>query len=218
MSTVMFHALIEACIETLLMVFAGGCVAVLLGLPLGVLLVITRHHHIMPRLVLNRTLAVIVNAVRSVPFVILMLAIIPLTRLIVGTSIGTVAAIVPLALAAVPFFARLVESALKEVSPGLIEASQAMGATPLQIITKVLLPEALPGIIRAVTITVVTLVGYSAMAGYVGGGGLGDLAYRYGYERFEVHVMIITVIVLIALVQLIQWIGDRLALHWSHDT
>jgi D-methionine transport system permease protein len=152
-----------------------------------------------------------VNAFRSTPFIILMIAIIPLTRLLVGTSIGTIAAIVPLTVAAVPFVARLAESSLREVDPGLIEAAQAMGASPWQIVTKVLVPEAWPGIVAGITITLVNLVGYSAMAGAVGGGGLGDLGIRYGYQRFQLEVMVVVVIVLILLVQGIQSLGDWLS-------
>lgn len=165
---------------------------------------------------LNRILGAIVNATRSTPFIILMVAIIPLTRAIVHTSIGTTAAIVPLSIAAIPFLARLVEAALREVPRGLIEAARAMGATPLQIVLKVLLPEARPGIVAGVTITVISLIGYSAMAGAIGGGGLGDLGLRYGYERFDPPVMIATVAVLIIFVQIIQYAGDRFARRLTH--
>lgn len=165
---------------------------------------------------LNRILGAIVNATRSTPFIILMVAIIPLTRVIVHTSIGTTAAIVPLSIAAIPFLARLVEAALREVPRGLIEAARAMGATPLQIVLKVLLPEARPGIVAGVTITVISLIGYSAMAGAIGGGGLGDLGLRYGYERFDPPVMIATVAVLIIFVQIIQYAGDRFARRLTH--
>jgi D-methionine transport system permease protein len=152
-----------------------------------------------------------VNVGRSTPFIILLVAIIPLTRFLVGTSIGTAAAIVPLTVAAVPFVARLAEASLREVDPGLVEAAQAMGASPAQIVTKVLVPEALPGLVAAVTITVVNLIGYSAMAGAVGGGGLGDLGIRYGYQRFLPEVMLAVVVVLVVLVQAVQSAGDRLA-------
>ena len=154
---------------------------------------------------------------RSIPFIILMVAIIPLTRWIVGTSIGTIAAIVPLSLCAIPFFARLTETALQEVPASLIEASQAMGASNWQIIWHVLIPEGLPTLVRGITLTAVTLVGYSAMAGAIGGGGLGDLAIRYGYQRFEAGLMVATIVVLIVLVQLMQYIGDTLAAQLSHD-
>ncbi|MCH9644582.1 MAG: ABC transporter permease [Gammaproteobacteria bacterium] len=204
----MFQQLLEATGQTLLMVFVSTAVAGLLGLPLGVLLLVTRHRHILQGIVIHRSVAMLVNGLRSIPFIILMVAIIPFTRLIVGTSIGTAAAMVPLAVAAIPFFARIVENSLSEVPQGLIEASQAMGATPLQIIIKVLIPESLSGIIRGFTLTAITLVGYSAMAGAVGGGGLGDLAIRYGYQRFEIDVMLETIAILIVVVQLIQFAGD----------
>lgn len=211
MSSAMIGLLISATWQTLIMVIVSCAFAVLFGLPLGVILVVTRKHHIVEGVKINRTIAIIVNGIRSIPFIILMVAITPITRLVVGTAIGTVAAMVPLAIAAIPFFARIVESSLKEVPQGLIEATQAMGATPMQIITKVLVPESMPGIIRGITITLITLVGYSAMAGAIGGGGLGDVAIRYGYQRFEIHVMIITVVILIAMVQLLQLGGDWLA-------
>lgn len=201
----------EATIETLYMVGVAACFTVLLGLPLGVLLVVTDKQQLwtMPRL--NRLLGAIVNIGRSLPFIILLVAVIPLTRAIVGTSIGSTAAIVPLTIAAIPFFARVVETAVREVERGLIEAAQAMGATNWQIITKVLLPEALPGLVLGFTITIIGLLGYSAMAGTVGGGGLGDLAIRFGYNRFQTDVMIATVVLLIVLVQGIQMLGDLVA-------
>jgi D-methionine transport system permease protein len=161
-------------------------------------------------------LGLVANAVRSTPFIILMVAIIPLTRLLTGTSIGTAAAVVPLTIAAIPFVGRLVETALREVDAGLIEAAQAMGATPLQIVTKVLIPEALPGIVSSLTITLVSLIGFSAMAGAVGGGGLGDLGIRYGYQRFMPEVMGLVVLVLIVFVQIVQSLGDRLARQVDH--
>lgn len=197
--------------QTVYMVLVAGLVSVIIGLPLGVLLKIWRVDGIAPKAKAQRTLGMVINALRSVPFIILMVAIIPMTRFIVGTSIGTTAAIVPLALSAFPFVARVVESALDEVPAGLIEAANAMGASQRQIVLKFYLPEAMAGIIRGVTLMLVTLVGYSAMAGAVGGGGLGDLAIRYGYERFDVKVMLVTVIILIVLVQLLQWLGDYLA-------
>ncbi len=165
---------------------------------------------------LNRILSLIVNMTRSVPFIILMVAVIPLTRLLVGSSIGTNAAIVPLSLAAMPFLARVVENALLEVNRGLIEAATAMGATVWQIILKILIPEALPGIVNGLTLTVISLVGYSAMAGAVGGGGLGDLAIRYGYQRFEPMVMLLTIVIMIILVQGIQFAGDKIAKKLAH--
>ena len=165
---------------------------------------------------LNTALSTIVNIGRSVPFLVLMVAIIPVTKLLVGTFIGTTAAIVPLSIGAIPFIARLIEGALLEVPSGLVEAAQSMGAAPFQIIRKVLLPEALPAIVNSVTITLVTLVGYSAMAGTVGGGGLGDVAIRYGFHRYDVVIMAVTVVMLIVLVQIIQFIGDALVLRIDH--
>ncbi len=211
MSPQLVALLLEALKETAVMVAVSGALAALVGIPLGVILVTTARGHILQNLTVNRVLGAIVNATRSTPFIILMVAIIPLTRMIVGTSIGTAAAIVPLSIAAIPFAARLVETSLREVDHGLIEAAQAMGASPYQIIAKVLLPEAWPGIIASLTITLVSLIGYSAMAGAVGGGGLGDLGIRYGYQRFQPEVMLAVVVVLIVLVQAVQTSGDLLA-------
>ena len=211
MSEAMINLLVQALGETLLMVSASALISALIGVPLGVALHITKADGILANPWLQRILGVVVNVGRSVPFIILLVAIIPFTRLIVGTSIGTVAAIVPLTVGAIPFVARLVEGALLEVPSGLVEAAQAMGARPLQIVNKVLLPEALPGIVNAITITLVALVNYSAMAGAIGGGGLGDVGIRYGYQRFDTQVMLIVIVVLIALVTLVQASGDRLA-------
>lgn len=216
MSNVMLSAMFNAFIETLYMVLMSGGLSVLLGVPLGVILLTTQPGHILSKPKLNKVLGIIVNALRSVPFIILLVAIIPITRFIVGTSIGTNAAIVPLTLGAIPFVARIVENSLQEVSAGLIEAGKAMGATPWQIIRYIILPEGMTGIINGITVTIVTLVGYSAMAGAVGGGGLGDLAISYGYERFDTTVMLTTVILLIVLVQAIQSLGDYLAKYFSH--
>jgi len=193
------------------MVAVSAGISTVLGVPLGVILVSTSRGHILQNLWLNRILGYIANATRSTPFIILMVAIIPLTRVLAGTSIGTNAAIVPLSIAAIPFVGRVVESALREVDYGLIEAAQAMGASPLQIIRRVLLPEAMPSIVLGLTLAVISLIGYSAMAGAIGGGGLGDLAIRFGYQRFRVDVMISTVVILIALVQLVQSAGDLLS-------
>lgn len=215
MSHPMTALLLDALLETLLMVGVSGAVATVIGLPLGVVLLLTSKGHIAENRAVNATLGAVVNAARSTPFIILMVAIIPLTRLLVGTSIGTPAAIVPLTLAAIPFVARLFEAALREVDPGVIQAVQAMGATRLQIVLKVLLPEAAPGLIAAVTVMLVSLTGYSAMAGAVGGGGLGDLGIRYGYQRFQPEVMAAVVVILIALVQATQSIGDRLVRRFS---
>ncbi|UYM16944.1 methionine ABC transporter permease [Endozoicomonas euniceicola] len=203
--------------ETLYMTGLSGLMSFVFGIPLGVLLYITKPGRFMASPVVNRVLGALVNATRSVPFIILMVAIIPLTRMLVGTSIGTTAAIVPLTLAAIPFVARIAEGAINEVPGGLIEAAQAMGATPLQIISRVLLPEARPGLINGMTITLVTLVGYSAMAGAIGGGGLGDLGIRYGYQRFDGVIMLATVVVLIVLVQLVQSAGDRLQAYFDRS-
>ncbi len=211
MSQDMLALLIKSLWETTYMVAVSGMISAIIGIPLGIILITTNKGHILENTALNKVLGVIVNAARSTPFIILMVAIIPFTRLLVGTSIGTNAAIVPLSIAAIPFVARIVESALKEVDYGVIEAAQAMGASPREIITKVLLPEAMPGIILGLTLTIISLIGYSAMAGAIGGGGLGDLAIRYGYQRFRADIMLITVIILIAQVQIVQSTGDYVA-------
>jgi len=197
--------------ETLYMVIISTFFSYLFGLPLGVILVTTSDGHILENRGINRVLGAVVNATRSIPFIIFLILLIPLTRLIVGTSIGTVASIVPLTLAAIPFVARLVETSLKEIDWGLIEAALSMGASAWQVIYKVLIPEAKPSLILGVAITAINLIGYSAMAGIVGGGGLGTLAYYYGYQRYETPVMWATVIVLIFMVQGIQMLGDTLA-------
>lgn len=209
--TDLMQSLWEATLETLYMVGVSTLFTMLLGLPLGVLLVITDAGQILAAPRLNRVLGAIVNVGRSLPFIILLVAVIPLTRLLVGTSIGSTAAIVPLTTAAIPFFARVVETALREVDRGLVEAAHSMGCTNWQIIGKVLIPEALPSLVLGLTITIIGLLGYSAMAGAVGGGGLGDLAIRYGYQRFNTPVMIATVVLLIVLVQGMQMLGDRAA-------
>ncbi|EHS7465679.1 methionine ABC transporter permease [Vibrio cholerae] len=208
--------LLTATWQTLYMVAIAGAVGFALGIPLGVILHTTKKEGLLENLPLNRALGAVVNIGRSVPFLVLMVAIIPVTKLIVGTFIGTTAAIVPLTIGAIPFVARLIESALLEVPTGLVEAAQSMGATPLQIIRKVLLPEALPTILNSVTITLVTLVSYSAMAGTVGGGGLGDVAIRYGFHRYDITIMAVTVVMLIVLVQIIQSIGDALVHRVDH--
>ena len=216
MSSQLIDLFIKSFLETVLMVGVSGVVGSLVGVPLGILLHLTDRNGVLPALTLNRTVGIIVNAVRSTPFIILLVAIIPLTRFFVGTSIGTAAAIVPLTIAAAPFVARLGETALREVDRGLVEAAQAMGATTWQIVYKVLVPEAFPGIIAGLTITLVSLVGYSAMAGAVGGGGLGDLGIRYGYQRFLPEVMLLVVFILIVFVQLVQTMGDILVRRLSH--
>ena len=216
MSSDLIYMLWESFLETLLMVGVAGTLGAAVGIPLGILLYSTASGGIRPAGLFNRPLGWLVNAVRSTPFIILLVAIIPLTRLIAGTSIGTAAAIVPLAIAAAPLIARLVETSLREVDKGLIEAAQSMGATDLQIIVKVLIPEALPGIIAGLTIALVALVGASAMAGAIGGGGLGDMGIRYGYQRFMPEVMLAVVVILIAFVQSIQSLGDWLVRRVSH--
>ncbi|MCI5566363.1 MAG: ABC transporter permease [Veillonellaceae bacterium] len=197
--------------ETVYMVFVAMIIATIIGIPLGVLLHTTAKHQILECMPLNRVLAAVVNAVRSIPFIILMVAIIPFTRFVVNTSIGTTAAMVPLIIASIPFIARQVETSIKEVPEGVVEAAEAMGASPLQIIWHVMLPEARASIAAQLTTVIISLVGESAMAGAIGGGGLGDLAIRYGYQRFRADVMLATVIVLIILVQLVQFAGNRIA-------
>ena len=211
MSTGMVDLLTKALGETVYMVAVSMLIASLRGVPLGVLLQTTKKGGILEAPALNKAVGGVVNAVRSIPFIILMVAIIPFTRLIVGSAIGTTAAMVPLVIAAIPFIGRQVETSLTEVPYGLVEAALSMGATPVQIIRRVLLPEAMPSIIQQLTTVVISLVGESAMAGAIGGGGLGDLAIRYGYQRFRPDVMIATVIILIVLVQLVQFAGNRLA-------
>lgn len=203
--------LLDATIETLIMVAVAAGLGTLLGGPLGIALAVTGRGDMLQSPSFNRIAGAIVNGTRSTPFIILVVAIIPFTRLVAGTSIGIQAAIVPLTVAAIPFIARIVETAIREVDRGLIEAADAMGATPLQIIHKVLLPEALPSITLGLTLAVVSLVGYSAMVGAVGGGGLGDLGIRYGYQRFLPEVMAAVVAVLIVLVQLVQSGGEWLS-------
>ncbi|MBZ5488251.1 ABC transporter permease [Halomonas aquamarina] len=210
MSSALVNLILQATLDTLYMVAISGVISTLVGLPLGILLYTTRPRQILAQPVLNQVLGIITNVGRSIPFIILMVAIIPFTRMLVGTSIGINAASVPLTIAAIPFVARLIEGALNEVSPGLIESAQSMGATPWQIICKVLVPEARGGIITGLTITLVTLVSYSAMAGAVGGGGLGDLGIRYGYNRFNPTIMLITVVILVVMVQGFQSLGDYL--------
>ena len=211
MSPEIFSLLFESLGETLYMVAVSMICASILGIPLGILLVVTEKGEILACPAINKPLAFIINMIRSIPFIILMVAIIPFTRFLVHTSIGTTAAIVPLTIAAIPYIARMVETSIREIPSGLIEAAESMGATPMQIIRKVLLPEALPSILESLTVVIVSLVGASAMAGTIGGGGLGDLAIRYGYQRFQADVMIATIIVLVIVVQLIQFIGIYLS-------
>ncbi|GAB6138663.1 ABC transporter permease [Halanaerobaculum tunisiense] len=203
--------------ETIYMVGVSMCVAVLFGIPLGVGVVVTDKEHILENKYLNLILTTIINITRSIPFIVLMVALIPFTRLVVGTSVGTTAAIVPLTIAAIPFVGRIVENSLKGVDNGVIEAAQSMGATPWQIISKVLLPESLPSLTLGLTITGITLIGFSAIAGAIGAGGLGDIAVRYGYHRFQTDVMIKTIILLIILVQSVQSFGNWLAQRLDHS-
>jgi len=207
----MFNEIVKAFIETCVMVFFSGLFAAILGLPLGIALSLTKKGQLWENKFSHIVLGALVNATRSIPFIILMIAIIPLTRWIAGTSIQVKALIVPLTLAAIPFFARTVELAINDVPKGLVEAAKAMGATPYQIISKVLLPESMSGIVSGLTLTLVNLVGFSAMAGFNGSGGLGKLAIDYGFYRYNTEVVLITVIIMIALVQIIQSVGDYVA-------
>nr|WP_313061257.1 methionine ABC transporter permease [Moraxella sp. CTOTU49097] len=207
----MLELLLTGLIDTLIMVGVSAILAFLLGLPIALVLVNSSEQGIAPSFLTNLSLGWSVNIVRAIPFLILMVAIIPATRMIVGTSYGVWAAVVPLTLAATPFFARIAEVSLREVDPGLIEAAQAIGCNRTQIIQHVLLPEALPGIIAGFTVTLVTMINSSAIAGAIGAGGLGDIAYRYGYQRFDVQMMVLVIVVLVALVMLVQATGDSLA-------
>ena len=202
--------LLNATGETLYMVLLSALFTVAIGLPVGVLLFLTRPKSILPNRAISLLLNTLVNTGRALPFVVLLIALIPFTRLLVGTTLGSTAAIVPITLGAFPFFARIVENALDEVDRGRIEAVVSMGGTLWHIVSRVLLPEALPALVAGVTLTIVMLIGFSAMAGVVGGGGLGDLAIRYGYQRFDNQIMAATIVVLLALVMLIQKLGDRL--------
>lgn len=205
----------QASLDTLVMLAGSLGFSVLLGLPLGVVLFLTGRGRLLENPAAHAALSFSVNVLRSVPFVILLIVMIPLTMLLVGTSLGVAGAIPPLVVGAAPFYARLVETALREVEPGVVEAGQAIGATPRQIVFGVLLPEALPGIVAGATVTAIALVSYTAMAGVVGAGGLGDLAIRFGYQRFQTDVMVVTVLLLLALVQGLQWAGDRLVIKLS---
>lgn len=208
MSQEIIKLMLQGIQETVFMVAVSTVIAAIIGIPLGITLVTTSKGHILENRVINSILGTIVNIIRSIPFIILMVAIIPLTRIIAGTSIGTTAACVPLTIVAIPFLSRLVETSIREVDFGLVEAAESMGATPFQIIRKVLIPEALPTIINNITVLIVNLIGASAMAGAIGGGGLGDIAIRYGYQRFRADVMLATIIILIVVVNLIQVCGD----------
>ncbi|MGL4996074.1 MAG: methionine ABC transporter permease [Deefgea sp.] len=204
-----------ATLDTLTMLGGSLLFTLLLGLPLGILLFLTSKRQLLEQPYVYGILSFVVNILRSVPFVILLIIMIPFTVLLTGTSLGVAGAIPPLVVGATPFFARLVETALREVDRGIIEATQAMGASTRQIVFKALLPEAMPGMMAAVTVTAITLVSYAAMSGVIGGGGLGDLAIRFGYQRFQTDVMVVTVVLLLVLVQILQMVGDRLVIHFS---
>ena len=206
----------RATVDTLLMLGGSLVLTVILGIPLGVLLYLSGKGRLAANPMLNAVLSLIVNVLRSVPFIILLIVMLPVTVLLVGTSLGVAGAIPPLVVGAAPFYARLVETALREVDKGVVEATQAMGGSTLQIVTRALLPEAMPGIIAGATVTAIALVSYTAMAGVVGAGGLGDLAIRFGYQRFQTDVMAVTVVLLLILVQILQMIGDRLVAKVSH--
>jgi len=210
----LFSLVWSATAQTLSMVFASTFFSLLLGLPLGILLCVTgpeAQGGIIEKPLLNNVLSRIVNILRSFPFIILMILLFPLSRIIVGTSIGTKATIVPLSIAAAPFVARIIETAIKEVDPGVIQAARAMGSTTNQIIWKVMIPEAMPALASGITLTIINLIGYSAMAGAIGGGGLGDLAIRYGYQRFRPDIMVVAVVVILVLVELIQIVGNKIS-------
>ena len=214
MNSMIFKLVAESTLQTIEMVFWSTVFSLIMGLPLGVLLQVTDKEDqggIIPKPVLNEILSRIVNILRSFPFLILMIILMPVARFILGTTIGTRASVVSLSIAAAPFVARVIETSLKEVDPGVIQAAKAMGSTNWQIIVKVMLPEALPSLVSGVTLTIINLIGYSAMAGTIGGGGLGDLAIRYGYQRFRSDVMLAAVIVIIVLVELVQFVGNRIS-------
>lgn len=208
--------LLNGTLETLYMVGLAALFTVLIGLPLGVLLFISRRHGLVPMPRLNALLGALVNTGRSLPFIVLLIALIPFTRLLIGTTLGSTAAIVPITLGAFPFFARLTENALDEVDSGRIEAVLSMGGNTWHVISKALLPEALPALLAGITLTVVMLIGFSSMAGVIGGGGLGDLAIRYGYQRFNDQIMVATVVTLVIMVQGVQMIGDRMVRALAH--
>lgn len=216
MSDSLIDLLVKGTWETIVMTFVSGFFGFLLGLPTGILLFLTRKNQILEHPFLNRTLSILVNVFRSIPFIILIVWMIPFTRAIVGTSIGVSAALVPLSIGAAPFIARLVENSLLSLPSGLIEAARALGATPFQIVYKVLLPEALPSLINAASITLITLVGYSAMGGAVGAGGLGQVGYQYGYIGYDAVMMNSVLALLVLLVFVIQFAGDKLSKRFDH--
>jgi len=207
MAMTWFNMIIQGLKETVYMTLASTFLSYLFGLPLGIILTITDQGHIMPNKIINNILGTIINLARSIPFLILMVAVLPFTRFLLGTTIGSTATIVPLVIGAIPFVARMVESSLKEIDTGVIEAAQSMGASPYQIVFKVMIPESYPSLVNGSVITTTTILGYSAMAGVIGGGGLGDLAIRYGYHRYQTGIMLITILILIILVQIIQILG-----------
>jgi D-methionine transport system permease protein len=209
--------LLDGTLDTLYMVSLAALFTVIIGLPLGVLLFLTRRDGVLPAPRVNQVIGSVVNIGRSLPFIVLLIALIPFTRMIIGTTLGSTAAVVPITIGAFPFFARVVENALDEVDKGRIEAILSMGGNVWHIIGKVLLPEALPAILAGITLTVVMLIGFSSMAGVIGGGGLGDLAIRYGYQRFNDQVMVGTVVILVVMVQLVQSVGDRLVRRLAHQ-
>lgn len=208
--------LVSGTLDTLYMVALASLFTLIIGLPLGVLLFVTRRDGVLPAPRINQLLGSIINVGRSLPFIVLLIALIPFTRIIVGTTLGSTAAVVPITIGAFPFFARIVETALDEVDKGRIEAILSMGGNAWHVISKVLLPEALPALLAGVTLTIVMLIGFSSMAGVIGGGGLGDLAIRYGYQRFNNEIMIGTVVILVAMVQVVQSTGDRLVRRLAH--
>jgi len=212
----LYPQLLDATGETLYMVGVAAALTVLLGIPLGVLLTVTAPGALAPRPALYRLLGLVVNFGRSLPFIILLVLVAPVTREVVGTTIGSTAAIVPLTIGAVPFLARLVETSLREVAAGKVEAALSMGARRRDVVRTVLLPEALPSVVAGITVTVVALISYSAMAGAIGGGGLGDFAIRFGYQQFRTDITVITVVVLLAVVQVLQWAGDRWSRRLAH--
>lgn len=216
MSESIITLLLQGTLETIVMTFLAGFFGFLLGLPSGILLFLTRKGQILEHVLFNRILSILINVFRSIPFIILIVWMIPFTRALVGTSIGVSAALVPLSIGAAPFIARLVENSLLSLPSGLIEAARALGATPLQIVYKVLLPEALPSLINAASITLITLVGYSAMGGAVGAGGLGQIGYQYGYIGYDATIMNTVLILLVALVFIIQFTGDKLSKYFDH--
>lgn len=210
-SFLMCNLVLPSTVQTIAMVFFSTLFAVIIGFPLGILLFVTGPTGIMPKRILNTILSRIIDVLRSFPFVILMIVLLPFTRFILGKAIGTAATIIPLSIAAAPFVARIIETSLIEINPGVITAARAMGSTNWQIICKVLVPEVLPGVVSGITLTIINLISYSAMAGTLGGGGLGDLAIRYGYQRFRTDVMVLAVIVIILMVAIIQFAGTKLA-------